>query len=1034
MKVLRIFVREIAAILVVVAFLFVGAQQAHAQTAFNYPQFPTSAATGLQVNGSASVMGTTPNYLQLTPASGGQVGSAWYTNPAATSGDFAPAPLPLQYGFTATFIFQFTGQGGSVNGSNGTTGADGIAFVVQNGGFADYGGDTSSGASAVGPSDGLGGEIGFTGLTNSVAVQLDTWCNSEYGDTCATNDPYSSASQITVESCGTAANTVNHNASPTCSFGTVDLSTIASPAFPIYLADGKTHYVQISYTPPTAAVAAAGGTCPPGSTSGTSNCGSLSVAVDNEPVLIVPFNLGYINGYKDSTDSAYVGFTGATGGAYEIQNITSWTLLANTTAGVINSNSQPIPTLALGTPAANLTTNYSSTPGAVFSSTVGFEYAGGLIYGDAPCPAGNCTLLSSNNPLTTTQAASLMTNTPWAMTNCTPYAALQGNCAQVVNVCYTTPPGVSGASDMNCPYMDPEHVSVPSDYINLISTWDFPSNALVAPMPGTTFSFTDFSQSSSGETWQPGSSTSVCSNVQGVSASSLSTPPTPTTSLPPAAQQCDLSDAFTLIEGDQSTEPSAKKPKGSTFVTGTNSWMPLTKAVVSNCPAPATATSPLNDTNLTDSPFENPAFAANIWNNGNCHLDFLVYPANPPTPWSNGYLPAPPAVFFWGTGTPAVVPYPKASLNSNYWIPVPEGDTAYYNPNPIFSSSCPSANNSANAGPCTWDVLANTPTTILSALGVSVDGRYTIHWSSSDTVGISEKNIQVIPAGSELPCPDPLEIGPFTAPCYSTSYFTTVVNVDSTNPNITGAFSTPGNPAGTFYEGDTVYPVYTCSDPLNNNVASGIANCAGTQPAHNANGSCQLNPASVTSSTRLNTSSPGTFPYPQGAATDCAGNMATSLTPSTYTVVPAVNLQINTIPLLSLNTTIPGLLPLTYGAAITNLSSATAGDITVTTTFTSLPNGVGPASANIYTVTCSNSPCTLKGITLTPPVPCVASGLTVTCSVSTLGPASAKTGLWMEIVLPVSKTAKAGTFKSTSTVYSSDHAFNSVPETYTIIF
>jgi hypothetical protein len=1001
MKLLRNFVREIASILAVMGFLCVGAQQIHAQSSFNYPPFPSSV---LEANGNAHVLGTAPNnYLQLTSAAGDEVGSAWYTNPAA-----------LQYGFTSTFIFQFTGQGG-ITGSNGVAGADGIAFVVQNGCF-NYNNSQFCGASALAQNTGTGGEIGFAGLTSSVAVQLDTWCNSEYGDTCASNDPYSSASQITVESCGTAANTVNHNASPTCQFGTVDLSSLASPAFPIYLADGKTHYVQISYTPPTAAVAAAGGTCPPGSAPGTSNCGSLSVAVDNEPVLIVPFNLGYINGYLDPTDTAYVGFTGATGGSYETQNVLSWTFLTNT-PGSIFQNSLPI----TGNGLTNLSTNFNTGQNTNFSAGINYSNAGGLIFGDGPCPAGDCTLLSSSNPITTAQAATLVTNSPWAMTSCTSYAALQGLCAQVVNVCYETSLGASTASDMNCPYMDPSYVSDPNNYINLISTWDFPSNVLVTPAAGTTFSFTDFSQTSSCETWQPGlaSCTPVCSIVQGT-ANALS----PNSSLPPPPQQCDLSDAFTLIEGDQSTEPTAKKPKGSTFVTGTNSWMPLTQVVVSNCPGPATPTSPLNDTSLTDSPFENPAFAANKWNNGNCQLDFLVHPANPPVPWLNGYLPAPPATFFWGQGAPAVVPYPNANLNSNYWIPVPAGDTAYYNPNPIFSSSCPSANNSANAGPCTWDVLANKPTTILSALGVSVDGRYTIHWSSSDTVGISEKNIQVL---NSSPCPDPLGIGPFTPPCYSTTYFTTVVNVDSTPPVITGAFSVVGNPVGTFYQGDTVYPVYTCSDNL-----SGVANCAGNVVG-TPGSVCPLDPASV-KSTQLITSSPGTFPYPPATATDCAGNMSTSSAPSTYTVVPMVNLQINTIPLLSLNTTIPGLLPLTYGAAVTNLSSATAGDITVATTFTSLPNGVGPASANIYTVTCSNSPCTLKGITLTAPVPCVVSGLTVTCSVSSLGPASAKTGLWMEIVLPVSKIAKAGTFKSTSTVYSSDHAFNSVTETYTIVF
>src|SRR6516165_7096501 len=50
----------------------------YAQSSFTYPPFPTTSASGLQVNGNASV--TSGGGIQLTPSALGQTGSAWCTN------------------------------------------------------------------------------------------------------------------------------------------------------------------------------------------------------------------------------------------------------------------------------------------------------------------------------------------------------------------------------------------------------------------------------------------------------------------------------------------------------------------------------------------------------------------------------------------------------------------------------------------------------------------------------------------------------------------------------------------------------------------------------------------------------------------------------------------------------------------------------------------------------------------------------------------------------------------------------------------
>jgi hypothetical protein len=435
MKVWTMTLRLVALTAVVCYLMGVGSGSAQAQTPFTYPPFPSSTG-GLQINGDATLQpnGTT-NLLQLTPNSTDQVASAWYTNPLGTSeGEGAVAPfLSLAGGFTTTFQIRFTNPGGIGP-------ADGIVFVVQNGSFGGYKGDMSSGATALGPFDGAGGELGYTGLTNSVGVQFDTYYNPEYGDIPASPAytvngvvPYSSTDEISVQSCGAAANTSAHTGSPdsggtACTFGVVDLSTLATP---IYLADENPHTVTITYLAPTPP---ASGTCTPGSTPNSGACGSLTIVVDTQTVLPnVPFSLSYLG--LDPFDDAYVGFTAATGGGDQVQDALTWNFGTGTTVATTMQGA-PLTQGATDTEDFDTTTGSQNIVTATTPSNNLGNSGATPFFTVVPTPPATPSALWANSPLATAV--------------CTAIVAANGNCAPIDEVCI--PPGGGAPTGPACPY------------------------------------------------------------------------------------------------------------------------------------------------------------------------------------------------------------------------------------------------------------------------------------------------------------------------------------------------------------------------------------------------------------------------------------------------------------------------------------------------------------------------------------------------------------------------------------------------------
>ena len=142
-----------------------------------------------------------PNELQLTNAAT-ETASAWL----ATA-------IPVSSAFTTTFQFQISPS------YPANTIADGFAFVIQG---------ASTGNTTLGTA-GMGAYIGYTGIPNSIAVEFDTYQNSDYGDPASPH--------IGIQSLGTSPNTSDHNTSG---------ANLGGPTV-VTFADGNVHTATIKY-------------------------------------------------------------------------------------------------------------------------------------------------------------------------------------------------------------------------------------------------------------------------------------------------------------------------------------------------------------------------------------------------------------------------------------------------------------------------------------------------------------------------------------------------------------------------------------------------------------------------------------------------------------------------------------------------------------------------------------------------------------------------------------------------------------------
>ncbi|MGA3177833.1 MAG: L-type lectin-domain containing protein [Candidatus Acidiferrum sp.] len=719
------------ALLVVLA----GATLTHAQAQFSYTDFSSTA--GLQLNGSAATFASAgkPTVLRLTPASFLQDGSAYYAT-----------PLSLSSAFTTQFTFQFTQVS-----PNGVGSADGISFIIQNSPATD---------AALGF---LGGGIGYggddlnlfpnKGISNSLAIEIDTYRNAW--------DP--ATPHIAAMSCLTGYNSSHHGGK--CANGTKagsDPTIAINTALSTNVLDGQPHKLIVKYQPP------------------CTGCQNLTVQLDGQPVLAVSFDLATLG--LDANDDAYIGFTAATGGGFENQDILSWSFTAQTIVAPVSST-------------APTTFSFANT----LSHTVDFSQA-----------AGNNNLTYPNNDPATIQIQStntivdpatwpqyvtggpLATSLLFPLVNDNP-GGVGSNGSLFVDLCFdpTLPGNAAIPLDTNCPYA----TSSSSSLLGIQIAAELSSNpvinnpvntglttALAHYEPPITASTTPWAPSPINSTPNP-----ACSNTTGTDSTHL------------APQACYVLDIQQSIFGDPTD--SGKTGKKGTF------------AMIYNVPMPLSFVS-VNGTAVNAPPINNNGFSAALWFKSPLSLSFVVNPACPLSPPVWPCVLTPPSAYNYFNPAPVA--------GESFDVTDQSGNVVY--PAPPLPSPAqavpPTLFNTESVQQITFPGTSN-------QVGLP-DGKYFLQWSALDNVGITEQNVQLITSGT---CPNPAG-GTFPAPCYQTGIFQAQLNVDSTPPQITGPTLTP--PPATYNGVPNAYLLnqiatgaFSCSDPLTNGVASGIASCTG---------------------------------------------------------------------------------------------------------------------------------------------------------------------------------------------------------------
>ncbi len=312
--------------------------------------------------------------IQMTTASG-QKAAVWFS-----------VPQKVKDGFTAYFAFR-------LGSPSSFPKADGVAFTIQNASGAT--GGSGSGPNVIGVN---GGGIGYMGILNSLAVEFDDFINP--WDPEASGDAFQ-ANHIAVQSCGTAANGpahVNGAGATNCLVSPGALQTI----LPSELSDGLIHEAVIEYSGP-------GDTNEP-------TAHALKVYLDPEfvpgthtpvtgtvPQISIVYDIAASLSLLDG-ESAYVGLTAATGSLYQTQNILSWTY----TPHVPVTQQQPI---VDGTPST-------------------FPFGAHTYAATYPDDSTNGTtdMIVTANTISPLAFLALVSNSPFAGSQCQIYEGTGGNC------------------------------------------------------------------------------------------------------------------------------------------------------------------------------------------------------------------------------------------------------------------------------------------------------------------------------------------------------------------------------------------------------------------------------------------------------------------------------------------------------------------------------------------------------------------------------------------------------------------------------
>ncbi|TAE45526.1 MAG: hypothetical protein EAY69_10175 [Cytophagales bacterium] len=219
-----------------------------AQYRFDYKNFAKS--QGITLEGNAY---KDNKNIVLTNSELSQRGGLWHTQ----------QKVNIKHGFKTEFTFRI--HKNDISWETNVTGADGIAFVFHNNSTA-----VDQGL--------VGGGIGYEGIKNSVAVELDTWANDDEND-----------NHIAIQSKGADQNVA-----------TIGATLVRNAILPVVLKDGKVHKVNIEYKDKKMLIFLNG-----------------NKVIDKEIDLATTINL-------ENNEKMWIGFTSSTGAAFSQHEIHSW--------------------------------------------------------------------------------------------------------------------------------------------------------------------------------------------------------------------------------------------------------------------------------------------------------------------------------------------------------------------------------------------------------------------------------------------------------------------------------------------------------------------------------------------------------------------------------------------------------------------------------------------------------------------------------------------------------------------------------------
>lgn len=357
---------------------------------------PPNGCTVLTTGNPSNPQVTAAGNLRLTTASQNQHGAAWYY-----------VQQPLATGFTTSFQFQITNSTPPLSFP-----ADGLALVIQNdpagtgalgytgnGQNMSYGNDDDKGDSY----ESAPGES----IQNSLAIELDTYKNSDYGDP--------DANHIAIQSCGTATNSADHNY--ICPNNTSAKIALQSLPQGLSISDGNVHTITVNYVAP--------GNC-------NGNCNNLQVYFDSTLILQATVNLPQLLSLSNNS-SAYLGFTAATGAAVENADIVSWSF-----------SQWPLQPITINQPLQSGETSFNYT--STLSAGVDYSQSGqsnGVFNG--------VVMQGTVSSISDSDFGALVANTPFQGSTCQHQDTGNGTYACVVTTDLCTTSQNSQAAGANCP-------------------------------------------------------------------------------------------------------------------------------------------------------------------------------------------------------------------------------------------------------------------------------------------------------------------------------------------------------------------------------------------------------------------------------------------------------------------------------------------------------------------------------------------------------------------------------------------------------